>query len=257
MTSALVGSTGLVGGNLLRAFRFDATFHRPDINRIRGASFDLVVCAAAPAEKWRANAEPDADWDNLASLIDCLEAVHAERFVLVSTIDVYPVPVGVDETTPVDAEANHPYGCHRYRLEEAVRARFPTALVVRLPGVFGPGLKKNLVFDLLHGREESFVRPSSKFQFYDLAWLWGDVNRALDADLRLVNLATPPVSAEQVAQEVFSVELPSTDAPVDEVRYDMRTTWAGLWGREGPYIRTLDEMLEAMRAFVARERGSR
>ena len=42
------------------------------------------------------------------------------------------------------------YGRNRARLESWVRATFPEShLVVRLPGIFGPGMKKNIIFDLV------------------------------------------------------------------------------------------------------------
>ena len=52
--TALIGYSGFVGGNLLRQRSFDACFNSSNIEAIAGRSFDLVVCAGAPAEKWKA-----------------------------------------------------------------------------------------------------------------------------------------------------------------------------------------------------------
>ena len=38
MVSALIGSTGFVGGTLMRQTRFDEQFHSTDIETIRGRS---------------------------------------------------------------------------------------------------------------------------------------------------------------------------------------------------------------------------
>lgn len=50
MTTALIGSTGFVGTTLRSQTSFDEYYHSTDINNIDEKSFDLVVCAAAPAK---------------------------------------------------------------------------------------------------------------------------------------------------------------------------------------------------------------
>src|SRR5262245_360131 len=159
MADALIGSTGFVGGNLLRQAHFDGLYHSRNVADLRGRAYDTVVCAGARAEKWKANQDPDADRRGLQSLFDAIDAVTASRFVLISTVDVYPSPVGVDEDSPIDPAAASAYGRHRYELEEFVRARFREHLVVRLPGLFGPGLKKNVIFDLLHDNQVEKIHP--------------------------------------------------------------------------------------------------
>ncbi|SEK25162.1 Nucleoside-diphosphate-sugar epimerase [Blastococcus sp. DSM 46786] len=239
---ALVGWTGFVGGALLPRVRPVARFRSTDIDRLPEADVDQVVCAGAPAEKWRANAEPEADWANISRLIDALDRSRATSCVLVSTVDVYADSRGADETTPADTSQEQAYGRHRALLEEFVSRRFDDALIVRLPGMFGPGLKKNLVFDLIHQPEARFAHQASRFQFYDVRDLWGHALLARDAGLPVVNLATEPVSSGQVARECFGVDYRCDDRP--EVAYDLRTVHADeLAGRPGPYLRSADEVL--------------
>jgi nucleoside-diphosphate-sugar epimerase len=165
---ALVGWTGFVGGALAPRVRPVARFRSTDIDQLAQADVDEVVCAGAPAEKWRANAEPEADWAGISRLIDALDRSAATSCVLVSTVDVYADSRGADESTPADTAQEQAYGRHRALLEEFVTGRFDDVLIVRLPGMFGPGLKKNLVFDLIHQPEARFAHESSTFQFYDV-----------------------------------------------------------------------------------------
>jgi len=252
---ALIGHTGFVGGNLLRQARFDDCFRSTDIASIRGRAYDLVVCAGAPAEKWRANREPEDDRRNLARLADCLAGARADRVVLISTVDVFADSVGADEDTAVDPARATAYGRHRFELEEFVRARFDT-LVVRLPGLFGPGLKKNVVFDFLHGNQLDRIDARAVFQFYDVSDLWRDVGTALRAGLDLVHFAAEPVSVAEVAREAFGFEFANA-TPGVPARYDFRTRHAEVFGGRGGYLSERPAVLRALRQFVAGHRGRR
>jgi nucleoside-diphosphate-sugar epimerase len=252
MPSALIGSTGFVGGNLLRQARFDALYHSANIADIRGRSFDLVVCAGARAEKWKANQDPAADRAGIAKLTDALAEVRAGLVVLVSTVDVYPEPAGVEEATPIDPERASAYGRHRYELERWLAGRFDT-LVVRLPGLFGSGLRKNVVYDLLHDNQVHKINPAAVYQYYDLQRLWADVQTCLGHGLRLVNFAAEPLPTAELLAEVFARRLPELPGPA--ARYDFRSRHAALFGGAGGYLYNRQQVIAALRRFVEGERG--
>ena len=253
MTDALIGYSGFVGGSILRARSFDALFRSTNIAEIRGARFDTVVCCGAPAEKWRANRHPDEDLQRLAMLTDALTDVVARRFVLVSTIDVYPVPNGVDENTPIDPAAGEPYGRHRFALEEFCRSHFDTT-IVRLPGLYGHGLKKNALFDLLHDRPVDTIPGNARFQFYDTDRVWQDVERILSAGLAVANITAEPIDMATIARHAFDRELPLAFSAT-AASYDVRSRYDGLvQGRDG-YWFSAEAVLHGIRQFVERERS--
>src|SRR3954465_333998 len=174
MANALIGYTGFVGGNLLRQATFEGRYNSRNVDSIAGQTYDLVVCAGAPADKWKANRNPEADGKAIGRLTAALEQVNAAQVVLISTVDVYPEPFEVDEGTELDSERATPYGRHRFGLEVFLAARFNT-LVVRLPGLYGEGLKKNVIHDLLHDDHQEVIHADSAYQFYGLQRLWADV----------------------------------------------------------------------------------
>jgi nucleoside-diphosphate-sugar epimerase len=248
MTSALIGYTGLVGGTLLRQTRFDALFNRGNIESIAGRSYDMLVCAGAPAQKWLANREPGPDRANLERLMNALASVNARQVVLISTVDVLPIPVGVEESAAIDMANQQPYGRHRYELERFVQDRFES-LVVRLPGLFGAGLKKNVIFDFLHGNQVDAIHSDASYQFYPLDWLLRDLETALRRRLRLVHFATEPTSVCEIASEVFGREF--INHPTDRVaRYDFRSQFAGHFGGTNGYLYSRDQVLDEMKQFV-------
>jgi len=171
MSNAIIGYTGFVGSNLIRQAKYDDFYNSQNIESIAGKSFDLLVCTAAPAEKWLANKQPTKDKENLQRLIKYLQQVSAKKVIVISTVDVYFQPIAVDEDTSINAEILQAYGKHRLELESAIQKRFDT-LVIRLPGLFGKGLKKNIVYDFLHNNLLDKIDINSVFQFYNLKHLW-------------------------------------------------------------------------------------
>jgi nucleoside-diphosphate-sugar epimerase len=252
MKSALIGYTGFVGSTLARQRAFDSQYNSKNIRDIAGHHFDLIVCAGAPAEKWKANAEPEQDRASLGLLSESLGKCTAERVILISTIDVYANPDGVDEATPIDPAKIQPYGRHRYELEVFVAQRFAKTHVIRLPGLFGQGLKKNLIFDLLNEKLD-WTDHRSQLQFYDLSRLWDDLQQVVAANLPLANFATAPVLASNVARRCFDFEY-SFERDQPPPRYDMRTRFAEELGGSGHYLYDADETFRRIRQFVADQR---
>jgi nucleoside-diphosphate-sugar epimerase len=252
MADALVGHTGFVGGHLARQRRFDLLFNSKNIQDIAGCEFDLLVCAGAPAEKWRANRDPDADLRAIQGLAQPLGKTRSTKVVLVSTVDVYPAPIGVDEDSLV-VPAESAYGRHRLMLEKFLQDHFDT-LVVRLAGLYGSGIKKNVIYDLLHNNQVEKIHVEGIFQFYGLDRLWRDIQLALGAGLRVVNLATEPVSVRDLARHAFGLEFDQRPAGSTPARYDMQTKHAALFGGRGRYVEDRATVLAGVRAFVQRAR---
>lgn len=249
---ALIGHSGYVGASLLRQRAFDALYRSTDIHESRGRSFDLVVCAGAPAQKWIANRDPEADERNIDSLIGHLRAIRCSKLVLLSTVDVFVSPVGVTERSPIVTEGLHAYGTNRRKLELAVMESFAEALVIRLAGLVGPGLRKNVIYDLLHDNNVEAIDSRGVFQFYPMVNLWWDIARALEARLSLLHLTAAPVSVAEVAREGFGLEL-SQERPGTPARYDMRSDHAAIFGGADWYQYSRRESLQAIRAYAQSE----
>lgn len=255
MTTALIGHTGFVGGNLARQYAFTDAYHSTNIEQIRGKRYQLLVVSGAPAAKWIANREPEQDLANLERLMDNLATVEADTVVLMSTVDVYPHPRDVNEQTPIDPTQQHPYGRHRLLLERFVQDRFADTLVLRLPALFGQGLKKNAIYDLLHDNETHKIHCDAEFQFYHLDRLWSDIERMRQAKLALVNVATEPIALSEIARVAFGIDFANRPAG-EPARYDFRTIHDRELGGARGYLYDRVQILAELKAFVARERGA-
>lgn len=252
MHNALIGSSGFVGSILLKQTSFDSLYRSTTVSGIGGKSFETVVCAAAPAQKWIANREPVVDRQNIEILIEHLATMSCKTFVLISTVDVFKSPIGVDEKTPVVEDGLHAYGLHRHQLEKFVQSHFPNHLIVRLPGLVGPGLRKNVIFDFLNENNLQAIDSNGVFQFYPITNLWYDIQTALNAKLNLVHLTAEPISVGDVSRYGFGKPFEHPLAG-NSVNYDLRTRHANLFGVNGSYQYNRRETLQAIRIYAQSE----
>lgn len=249
---ALIGYTGFVGGALRRDHPFAASFNSRNIEEIRGQSFDRVVCTGVPAVKWLANKEPEQDWLGISRLIDCLKEVSTKSFTLISTIDVYREPNGATENDAPPLDGLHSYGLHRLRLEAFIADRFVRHTIVRLPALFGPGLKKNALYDLIHRNQTEKIVPNAAFQWYPTRRLSQDLDRIDAAGVELINITAEPVPMETIRTRFFpevAVGAPVAMPPL----YDLRSIHDTLLGGRGGYHLSTGQVLAEMADFVTGE----
>lgn len=299
----LVGSTGFVGGNLLAKHTFAAECHSSDITAQYGTRPDLCVYAGVPAAMFLANADPEADLAVMRAARENIRQIAPKRLVLISSIAVLADSRGVYEDSPAqDTEALPAYGKNRLQLERWVREDFPDALIVRLPALYGAGIRKNFLFDLhtitpamlrpekyselaaksplvksaytladngfykLNGTADlaalraffaandfnalAFTDARSRYQFYNLGRLWSDMEAARAADIKLLHLCTPPVSAAEVYTAVTGKADWHNELPKPPFDYDLRSRHAALLGGSGDYLCTKQQELDDITRFM-------
>jgi nucleoside-diphosphate-sugar epimerase len=273
--AALIGFTGFVGSSIARQGQFTHFFNSKNIRDIQGQHFDLICCAGAPGVKWWANQHPEEDKASIDLLVDCLRQATAEQFLLISTIDVYPTTRDLSEeffthNPDVNHHHQHAYGRHRLELERFVLQQFPShsstaadTLIVRLPALFGTGLRKNYVFDLLHSNNVERINPSTQFQWYDMSDFLHDVtavwahNNLAQQKIRTINFFTQPISTSDIIERCFPEldESGGADTGGNGASYDLWTNYGWLFASTTPhYIRTRDEILTKLEAFVKTEK---
>ncbi|MCL9997843.1 MAG: hypothetical protein NBV68_00530 [Erythrobacter sp.] len=195
----LIGHTGFVGSALLRQARFSTCYNSANIADIEGRAFGTLVCAAAPGSMLEANRAPERDKAAIDALIARLSRVEADRFVLISSIAVLADFAGGDDEGTSAYQRDLAYGRHRRALEAFVEERFPGSLVVRLPALFGAGLRKNFLFDLMNPVPSMLAQAKHAAL---LAALDGDLSGWLaalyapDATTGLLKLDRPALNAD-------------------------------------------------------------
>lgn len=252
--TALIGYTGFVGSNLGVQYNFDKNYNSKNFKEMTGKSFSTVVCAGIAAIKWLANKEPETDIKKIKELANVLKTIQAETFILISTIDVYPTPsIGDCEDKDLSKVKNHAYGTHRLWFENFCKDIFPNILIVRLPGLFGDGLKKNVIYDLINDNCLEMINPASSYQYYYLANLWKDIQIALENNLKEINLFTEPVSSAKIISTFFPAKKVG-EKMVPEGHYNATTKHAKLWGNDENYIYTEEEVLSQLEEYITTQK---
>lgn len=150
MVKALVGHTGFVGSNIYEQGQFDFVFNSKNISGAFGLHPDLLIYSGVPAEKFYANQNPEKDLEIIQNAIENIKKINPKRIVLISTVDVYPSPIKVNEESIINETDLQPYGKNRLFLEKWVEQNFEDYTIIRLPGLFGKNLKKNFIFDVIN-----------------------------------------------------------------------------------------------------------
>lgn len=247
---ALIGYTGFVGSNLDKQLHFDSKYNSLNINQIVNKSFDTVVCAGVSGTKWIANQHTEEDLNRINILLKYLQKVTCKKIILISTVDVYKSPYNVNEDTVLDIEGLHKYGCNRIIVEEFVKENFNNYSIIRLPAIYGEGLKKNFVFDLINNHCLEWTHKDSIFQHYHLKNLWKDIEIAINNDIRVINFNTEPISAHDLAKECFNISF-NNISKKPPVYYDVKSKYSHLFRRKSEYMYDKQQVVSDMKDFVA------
>lgn len=97
----------------------------------------------------------------------------------------------------------------------------------------------------------NFTDSRGVFQFYNLANLWSDIQIALEKDIRLLNIATEPISVGEIYKKLtdrtFENEI-MENPPV----YDYKSKHAELFGGKNGYFTDKQAVLDEIVEFVRR-----
>ena len=302
---SLVGSTGFVGSNIAGSYKFDGLYNSGNIETAYETRPDVLVYAGVRAEMFLANKYPDKDLEAIEQAEENIRRIGAKKTILISTVSVYGGKACGDENTQIDHGELTPYGRNRLQLEEWVQNNCEDYLIVRLPAIYGSGIKKNFIYDYIHiipallkyekyeqlaadnkelgkyyekkdngfyacrtlGAEDkkylisffksadfsalNFTDSRSRYQFYNLKYLWGHITRAVELGIHRLNLVTEPVEIAELYRYLEGRDFKNEimGQPFD---YRLRTEHdTRIGGRDG-YIFDKEFVMEDIKKFVVR-----
>lgn len=240
---AILGYTGFVGSSIRESLDPSTTelFNSTNLGNIRGGTYKTVYCACVPAVKWVANANPDKDNAAILEILDVVKSIVCEKFVLISTIDVHN-PSVQSQTELCERPADEAYGRNRYFVEQQLRSKFGMSLtIIRLPALFGIGLKKNIIYDLVNDHGIDSLNSNTCFQWYSMSWLHEDIEHAIQAEVPVLNLYPEPIETMEILQKFFPDK-------ISEVAHGKRVEYRNT-SRYPVFARHNHQVLEEMSRF--------
>lgn len=155
MRIGVMGYKGFVGSAI-----FKYLLNQPDTQIVgidrqnyktaRKLSYDILINAAGSSDKRLANRAPKKNFKkNCTEVFNSIIDFPCKKYIYISS---------------VDAANPSNYGKSKLIGENIVRINHPDVIILRLGGMVGPGLKKNMIFDILN-RGQTFVSPKSTYQY--------------------------------------------------------------------------------------------
>lgn len=168
----IIGGNGFVGSAYARLFDAQGLKYqiitRDNAVEFKGTSCDLLINANGNSKKFMANRDPIWEFEaSVNSVLYSLEDYKAERYVFLSTGDVYPQTHSPDVTLEdqiLDVSKMSRYGLHKFMAEQLVRGVHANHLIIRMGGFVGPGLSKNAIYDMMTGGD-LWLGLGSRLQF--------------------------------------------------------------------------------------------
>lgn len=171
----ILGGGGFIGTAIARyCARHNLPYtviKRGDGGRYYNAPCELLINANGSSSKLLAERDPLTDFSaNVASVRKSLEKYKFQKYIYISTGDVYPdisSPQTTQEDQPLPPERQSKYGFHKSLAEACVRHTAEQWLILRPAGFVGQGLKKNAIYDIVNGAI-FWLDPASRLQYINV-----------------------------------------------------------------------------------------
>jgi len=186
----IIGGGGLLGSNLREYFSKSAevdSIEKDNYDSKIGSSYDVLINANGNSKRFWANIHPFEDFEaSTRSVHKSLFDFTFKKYIYFSSIDVYLDHSGIattKEDAARDAGKRPPYSFHKWLSEQIVRNYAENHLILRLSVLLGRGLRKGIVYDLLHDKP-LFVTPESRLQHITTEEVARVIQTLLDKDIR-------------------------------------------------------------------------
>lgn len=190
MRLGIVGANGFVGSALCRQAenRFDVVkITRENFDAYRNEHFDILINSAMPSKRFYASQNPALDFERTVSLTaNLFYKWHFGKFVQISSVSAVS-DGGI-------------YGKHK-RLAEGILDK-DNVLIVRLSTLYGQGLKKGALYDLIK-QNKLYVSKDSRYDYLDIDWAAEYILNNLEKKSLFLQVgARDSISLEEIAKHL-------------------------------------------------------
>ena len=250
MKTGLIGYTGFVGSNLCEQKSFSEYFNSSNIEKIKNHEFDMLICAGLSGTKYKINKKPSTDLYNINNQKKLLKTIQVDKIIFISTIDVYDKKNNVNEKSEIDSRKLDNYSKNRYDFEKFIESQFDNYFIIRLPMLFGQGLKKNVLYDLQHNQFLQNINQNSFFQWYCLNNLYKDIKYLIKKEIRLINLISEPIIIDEIINRFFKYG--KFENKKEIIRTNIKSLYAPADGQCKNYIYSKKQIIREMDSYFSK-----
>ena len=107
--------------------------------------------------------------------------------------------------------------------------------------------------DSINLSSSSLTNPSSEYQYYNLNYLWKDINTALINDLKVINLATEPLKALTIYKKLSKKNMKKNNSKIYIA--NMVTKHGKFWNSKNNYICTKKKIIKDLLIFYNKKKN--
>lgn len=222
MIQGLIGSSGVIGKNILEHIPVDYKFNQENINEISKTKLDRLIIAAPSGNRRLINLDGVSDSNSIFEIVNAVSIAAPKRIVLISSVDSIVRPTTV-------------YGKNRLLLEQLICDIAPTS-VVRLSSLIGNNIQKNVLFDIKHNKFNKFINIDSVLQWCIL----DDIVNLIDSVQcgQQLNVVSEPIQNREIF-DYFKIPFNDTSNTIEKMIYEIT-----------PYVYTKQQIFSAMERYL-------
>lgn len=231
----IIGGNGLSGSAIVRYLRTkDIDFEiiqKENKKDFFGKKCDLLIFANGNALKYRADEDPLFDFDaSLRSVSEYIHKIDYDFFIHLSSVNVYDDTSSQNstkESTVIDTSKLSNYGFHKFLAEELVKHFCKNYLIFRMPGLVGPGLKKNPAFDFIDKNKDVMVSANSIHNYIHTDFMARCIFKIFDMGIKneIFNLASQNSIQLDSLRRLIGYDTKYTNSAKDTLQnYQVNTT---------------------------------
>ena len=192
MKIALIGFEGFVGKALFNKLKDNNEvigINRNNFNELQEDNYDIIINSAMPSKRFWALNNPLEDFEATVKLT--AEIVYNWKYKKLIQIS----------TVSARCQLDHPYGINKLTAETLVLNHSKKNLIIRLGGLFGEGLDKGVIFDILEGNE-LFLNGDSKYNYISTKKAAEIIAKKLDQNGIIDVGAKDQISLKEIADDL-------------------------------------------------------
>ncbi len=198
MRICLLGYTGFVGKTVYDYLRVehDVCGLCSTSALIPTEEFDIVVNCAGSSKKYLAQKDPAEDFRINMNVLHTLLKLDTKRVVHISSIDARSKP-------------DNNYTISKIITERYIQLYFPDAPILRLGGMVGPNLKKNVVFDIVNNKD-IFITFDSICNYISTQEVARVVEKVIDLNIKgktITVAASKPIKVNEIIEEARKLSM--------------------------------------------------